>query len=115
MGQANIAQGIATAAGVVCTLSPGQSAEGILILLDGKAIATAALNVSVEVEDMTNDAYVAPVTLWGPNASGVTNPVALALGTAQMVYIPGGWSSVRVNIPSFGTATGTFRAVIQSY
>jgi hypothetical protein len=89
--------------------------RGCSILLDGKGIATAALNVSVEVLDSVNGTYVAPTTLWGPNSAGVTNPVVLALGTAQMVNILGSWSGVRVNIPSFGTSTGTFNAVIQTY
>jgi hypothetical protein len=112
MAQSNAAQGSLTAAGVACVCSPGADAHNILILLDAKNVGTAALNVSVEVLDPVSGAYVAPALVWGPAAAGVTNPVVVTNATVQLVRIPGSWGSVRVNVPSFGTSTGTFNAAI---
>jgi hypothetical protein len=112
MAQALVVGGSATAAGVVCTLTPDIAVDSFLILLDATAVGTAALNVGVQVLNASG-AYVAPTPIWGPAAAGVVNPVVVTNATAQMVSIPGGWPGVRVNIASFGTSTGTFRATIQ--
>jgi hypothetical protein len=112
MATSNAARGSLTAAGIACVLSPSLDAKNILVLLNAKNVGTAALVVSVEVLDPMSGAYVAPATIWGPAAAGVTNPVSVTNATAQMVRIPGSWASVRVNVPSFGTSTGTFTAAI---
>jgi hypothetical protein len=112
MAQSNAAKGSLTAAGIACVCSPPLNAQNILILLDAKNVTTAALVVSVEVLDPMTGTYVAPASVWGPAAAGVTNPVSVTNATAQMVRIPGAWSSVRVNVPSFGTSGGTFSAAI---
>ena len=86
-----------------------------MILLNGKNVGTAALNVSIEFADLNTGVYTAPTLVWGPASAGIANPVAVTNATAQVILIPGGWGSVRVNITSFGTSTGTFAASIQTY
>jgi hypothetical protein len=113
MAQALVVQGSATAAGVVCTLMPESVTDTCMFLLDGTAVGTAALPVSVQVLS-GGGAWVTPATVWGPGATAVTNPVSVTNATAQMVFIPSGWAGVRLNIASFGTSTGTFKATIQA-
>ena len=122
--------GSATTAVTVCTLTPAllnagltgyllptnyAVVDGYIILLDGTAIGTAPLVVTVGLLNFQTGTYIAPATIWGPNSAGVTNPVTVTNATAQVVNIPGAWPSVQVSIASFGTSTGTFRAMIQAY
>ena len=115
MSTSLVARGTATAAGVVCTCTPPVTVDGFLILLNGKAVATAALSVAIEIQDANTGTWVAPTQVWGAASAGIANPVSVTNATAQIVSIPGNWGAIRVNIPSFGTSTGTFAATIQSY
>lgn len=125
-----VAFGSVTAPGTVCTLTPASlnsaltnyvnpssyvGVDGFLILLDATAVGTAAISVNVNLLNFGTGTYVTPSPLWGPAAAGVTNPVSVTNATAQVVYVLSHWPSVQVSITTFGTSTGTFRAMIQAF
>ena len=97
----------------VCTLS-ARGADGYAVVLDGTAVATAALSVAVQVLDVNSSTYVTPASGLG-NPAPPSNPVSVATSTIVVVQIPAGFAGVQVTIPSFGNSTGTFRASITAY
>ncbi|PYX53918.1 MAG: hypothetical protein DMG76_23745 [Acidobacteria bacterium] len=110
------ASGSLTAPGTICTL-PTTAVGSVYqqvhisratfwtIELDGEDIGTAALIVAVQTFNINKGAYFAPtVPAW--NAISVTN------ATKQMLAWTGPLYGIQVNVASFGTSTGTFRAHI---
>ena len=102
------AQGNSTTATVTCTLQVS-GANGYAVILDGTLVATSTITVAVQVWDPIQGAWITPVTI-----GGVTQPITLTNATAQVVNIPGSFPGIRVNVTSFGTATGTFYAYISA-
>jgi hypothetical protein len=101
--------GTTTSAAVSATLQVA-GADGYNILLDGSALATSTITVAIEILDAANGVYVAPTTV-----NGVANPITFTNGTSLLINVPGGVPGIRVNVTSFGTATGTFRSAIYAY
>jgi hypothetical protein len=110
------ASGSLTAPGTICTL-PTTAAGSLYQLpqilratywtieLDAEDIGVAAIVVLVQTFNINKGAYFAPTTpAW--NAISVTN------ATKQMLSWTGPLYGIQVNIATFGTSTGTFRAHI---
>lgn len=106
-----IVTGSATTAGVVCTMT-NPNANGFNILLDGQAQATSSITVAIQLLNPLTGNYSTPTGIGNPN---VADPITLTNATTQQVQCPGNWPGIQVNVTSFGTATGTFRAMIVAY
>jgi hypothetical protein len=85
-------------------------ADGYNIILDGTAVATSTITVTVQVLNTGTGAYVTPATI-----GTATNPITVTNATAQVVNVPGGYPGIQVTVTSFGTATGTFKCIIYAY
>jgi hypothetical protein len=108
---AQSASGSATGAAVVCNLA-GAGTDGFVVILDGQAQATSTITVAIQVLNPMTGNYSTPTTVPG---SATANPITLTNATTQTFTIPGGYPGIQVNVTSFGTATGTFRAMIWTY
>lgn len=103
------AEGNATSAAVSCSLQVA-GANGYIVILDGTNVATSSVTVAVQVFNPINSVWSTPVTI-----GGVSQPITLTNATTQVVNVVGSFPGIRINVTSFGTATGTFQGYISAY